>query len=129
MAQSTDAYTKGIQATTQDPAEAAIAQQSRMLQNVTAAITNGTWAGGLRKAAANNQWKNNSLQKGAQRIALGAQQALPKVTAHQNAIYPVNQQLQATVSQLPKGGTENALARVRAMLTAYAAFKASKATA
>ena len=126
MQQASEPYMKGIQATTVDPAEAAIAQQTRLVANFNAAINNGSWAGGLRASAAKGIWKANALSKGVARIGPGAQQAVPKVQAHAQAMFPVLQQLQATVASMPKGGTENALSRVRAMLTAMAQFKASK---
>lgn len=126
MAQAGDAYKKGVSATTQDPAEAAIAQQGRMLAGIQQAVGTGRWANGLRKAAAKGSWKAGALGKGADRLTSGALQAKPKMMEHAAAIYPVNQQLQQTLGGMAKGGKENAVARFRAMLDAYTAFKDAK---
>jgi hypothetical protein len=127
MAGAGDAYTKGIQSTTVDPAEAAIAQQPRMLSGIQQAVTSGRWAAGLRRAAAKGTWKTNAITKGAQRLATGALQAKQKMMEHATAIYPVNQDIRNTIATMAKGGTENAVARIRVMLQKYADFKAAKA--
>ena len=121
-----EAYKKGVQATTVDPAEAAIAQQSRMLSGVQQSITSGRWASGLRRSAAKGSWKAGAMAKGADRIATGAIAAKPKMLEHATAIFPINQDIRATVQSMPKGGVENAIARMRVMLTKYDAFKAAK---
>lgn len=126
MAQATEAYSKGVQSVTTDPAEAAVAQQSRLIQNFMASVNSGAWANGLRAAAAKGTWKANALSKGVARIGPGAAAAIPKMMAHQQSIFPVNQQLQAQLAQMPKGGKENAKARFSAMLDAYDQFKAAK---
>jgi hypothetical protein len=126
MGTASDAYKKGVAATTTDPAEAAIAEQGRMIAGIQSAVASGRWANGLRKAAAKGAWKAGALGKGADRLTSGAIAAKPKMMEHATAIYPVNQQLKQTLAGMPKGGKENAKQRFAAMLDAYDAFKQAK---
>ena len=58
----TQNWVDGIQNTPKDPTALAILQQASMLSNVTAAVTSGRWAAGLRRAG-KAKWQSNSLAK------------------------------------------------------------------
>lgn len=120
-----DAYKAGVQSVTEHPGDAAIAQQARMVNNLTAAVSSGKWAKGLKKQTL-EQWKQSAAQKGAERLANGANQAKSKMLAHATQVLPVLQDIQSTVKSMPKGGLENGLARARVAMQKMIEFKNGK---
>lgn len=125
MTQASQAYKDGIQSVQEHPGDAAIAQQSRMLQNLTQAVTSGKWAAGLKKQTL-EQWKQSAAQKGAERLATGAEKAKQKMMNHMTAVAPTLEAIKAKVRSMPKGGLENGMARARAAAELMIAFKQSK---
>lgn len=68
---------KGIDGVTDSPAEAAVAKQDKMLQNLTQAINDGKWASGLSKVTLQD-WKSKTKQKVQERLAGGVDGAMGK---------------------------------------------------
>jgi hypothetical protein len=110
-------FTAGVQAVTQSPAAAAATPQAEQLyiQGVQQSVTSGKRAAAL-QAVTLQQWQQATTQKGAARLASGAQAAQSKVQAFFTKQAPVYAAMKAAVSNMPKGGLVNAVARVQAAL-------------
>jgi hypothetical protein len=110
-------YTNGVQGYNGNPMQAAADQQALYLQNVTDAVNSGRMKAAL-LATPVATWKTNSTTKGAGRISAGAAAAQQKVVQHFQKFGPVYAAIKQQVSQMPKGGMANSLARVQAAITA-----------
>jgi hypothetical protein len=109
----------GVQAYSGDWASATTNQQSVMLQNVTTAISNGTWAAGVRRVGTTG-WKSRTVDKqasfGTGFTAGASRQA--------SAIAKILQAEASIVSSLPARGTfdQNKM-RATALMDALHALK------
>lgn len=114
-----DAYKAGISALTVSPTQLAAAPdaQQRYVDGVKQSVDSGRRAAKL-NAVDIGTYKQVTLAKGPARLASGAQAAQGKFQAFATKYAPVWQQIRATVSGMPKGGIDNALARVRASIEA-----------
>ncbi len=103
-------YSAGIQGYTGDWASATVAAQPQMLQNVTAAIQNGSWANGVQRAGT-TKWKQMSEAKapnysqgfmaGANNYAAAAAKLQPFLSSAVQALPPrgdINQNLQRSAA-------------------------------
>lgn len=105
-------YKNGVAGVTESPmAKAATADATaRYLSGVQQSVSNGKRAAAL-QAVSLQTWKDNATNKGATRLASGAQAAQSKVSAHFSKWMPIYQQVSDTVQAMPKGGMSNAQAR------------------
>ena len=78
---------KGIARVTTNPCEQAAAKADKMLAGITAAVTEGRWAAGLRRISL-EQWKDKATNIGAGRIATGIAGAKDKVIAFAEQLLP-----------------------------------------
>ena len=78
---------KGIDRVTENPCEKAAAKQDKMLMNLTASVTSGKWAGGLKRVSL-EAWKKNARDIGVNRIAAGIDGAKDKVVAFAEVLLP-----------------------------------------
>ncbi|GAI10692.1 unnamed protein product [marine sediment metagenome] len=78
---------KGIDRVTENPCEKAAAKQDKMLTNLTAAITAGKWAAGLKRVSL-EQWKKQARDIGVNRIAAGIDGAKAKVIDFAEVLLP-----------------------------------------
>lgn len=107
----------GVNRVTVAPGQSAAAAADRMLAGVTNSITNGTW----QKAVAGvslQQWQQSMINKGIPRLQQGTAQA---VATKQDKIAQLLQnvdQATASISNLPKGGLQQGIARATAYMTA-----------
>lgn len=99
MAQAGNKYTQGIQAVTQAPGQAAAANVNGYLQGV--ADNARKWQ--TKVAAVDlGTWQQAAINKGAPRLATGAQQAQPKYEAGLQRWWPVFTNIVAQVDAMPK---------------------------
>lgn len=110
---STDDITRGVQSVTEAPGAAAARQKTLWLSRITASADK--WARRV-SAVSLADWQSAMVQKGIPRIAEGASQAQPKVTAFMADFLPYVEQGAATVRAMPKGGVEQGIARAAAMI-------------
>lgn len=110
-------YTQGIQGVTQSPGAAAATDQAlaRYQAGCAASVASGKRAASLQYSL--QSWQQAAIQKGAPRLASGAQMALPKFQAFAQKWAPIYQQASAAAHALPKGGLGNAMARVQATIS------------
>jgi hypothetical protein len=112
--------TNGVNNTTKDPIQLAIAAIPTMVANFQAAASQGRIQSGLQKSS-KAAWQQAMIKKGIPNLAAGTAQAMPKVAAKlQSIIASVNQ----AVAQLPPRGTlQQNLQRANQFATAMAATK------
>lgn len=105
-------YKDGIAKVTDSPMAKAASAQSQALyaQNTAAAVSSGRMAAAL-NAVPLQRWKENASNKGAARLASGAQAAQQKMQSHFQTWGPRYDQVSQAVAALPKGGVVNAQAR------------------
>lgn len=114
-------YSDGINNTTVDVAQRAIAQQGALLAGFTQAVTSGEWARRL-AAVGTAGWKAASVAKAAN-YGTGATAGLPKYQSFAQQAQPVWAQLSAGIDGMASGGKANALARVGAWIDGMQSFK------
>lgn len=113
----TQAIQAGVAAVTVAPGAAAARQKSVWMQNTQASADK--WARNVGSVQLGD-WQNSMNTKGIPRIASGATEAVPKMTAFLQAFIP---HVEAGVRQLPARGTlENNIARMVAMVRHNAQF-------
>lgn len=78
---------KGIDRVTENPCEKAAAKQDKMLTNLTAAVSSGKWAAGLKRVTL-PQWKAKARDIGVNRIAAGIDGAKEKVIGFAEVLLP-----------------------------------------
>lgn len=108
-------FVEGVQNTSKDPTALAIAQQNKMLANVTAAITSGRYARGLSRVGKAG-WQQATVAKAAN-YSVGIQAGASKYEA---AIGPVLSQiatLQGQLQSMPRATFQDSLARMVAFST------------
>lgn len=108
-------FVEGVQNTSKDPTALAIAQQSKMLANVTAAITSGRYARGLSRVGKAG-WQQATVAKAAN-YSVGIQAGASKYEA---AIGPVLSQiatLQSQLASMPRATFQDSINRMVAFST------------
>lgn len=105
-------YKDGVQGVTESPmAKAATPDATqRYLNGIQQSVTSGRRQQAL-QAVPLQRWKDNTINKGAQRLASGAQAAADKVRTHFQKWTPIYQQVSDSIAAMPKGGVANAQAR------------------
>lgn len=77
----------GIDRVVENPCEKAAAKQDKMLTNLTAAVTSGKWASGLKRVSLED-WKRKARDIGVNRIAAGIDGAKEKVISFAEVLLP-----------------------------------------
>jgi len=90
----------GVNAVTTNPAQQAIAKEAKLLNNVTEAITSGKWRRGM-AAVTLEGWKQAMIQKGAPRVAAGAQAAQTKSEQFYAELLPYQDSLKSKLASMP----------------------------
>ena len=91
---------RGIDRVTESPTEKAAAKQDKMLTNLTAAVTSGKWAKGLKRVSLED-WKRKARDIGVNRIAAGIDGAKDKVIAFAEVLLPHIDRGKAKISAMP----------------------------
>jgi hypothetical protein len=105
----------GIDNVTESPMQKAAQQQTKMLTNLTTAITSGRWANGLNSVTLAD-WKNVTKSKVASSLAAGVDNAKNKHLKFANyLVNTVNGGLNA-ISQMPRMTIDDNIARATAMM-------------
>lgn len=124
LTQSTADIERGVNAVTESPMEKAIAKKDKAIQNYQAAMNSGKWEAGLRRVSL-QQWKNDTINKGIQRITAGANAAQPKVAAFMGELLPYQQNLKAEIDALPDNTLEDSIQRMTTWTRGMANFRRS----
>jgi len=78
---------RGIDRVTENPCEKAALKQDKMLSNLTAAVSSGKWAAGLKRVSL-EEWKKKARDIGVNRIAAGIDGAKDKVVTFAEVLLP-----------------------------------------
>lgn len=116
------AFTDGVQNTTVDVVARAVAQESVLLSNFTAAVTSGRWAAALTASGGTQNWKTKTVAK-AQNYGTGIAAAKPKFLAAMSKLLPYIQQGQTMIDSMPSGSIAASKARATAWIDYMAAGK------
>lgn len=103
---------KGVMNTDKDQAANAIKQKDYMIQRHREAMDRGDWERNLR-ASGHAGWQKGMIEKGVNNIIPGVDSAQDKIKASLEAGLINGKSVQDAVKDMPKGGVENATARVR----------------
>lgn len=122
LGQSAQRISDGVDAVTQSPAQAAIKNKAKMVQNFTAAVNNGKWETNLGKISLQD-WQQSMKTKGIPRIASGAQAANGKMAAFAAKLLPFQQTLQAKVKAMPNMTLPDNIARMTTWVTGMSQFQ------
>jgi len=106
---------KGLDSVSEDPGAKAVAKQDKMLANLTARITDGTWAKRRLKVGL-SEWRDKTKKKVSERMAGGVDGAMNKrkefdswLVGKLNAVLP-------EISAMPDMTLEDSVARVRRLM-------------
>lgn len=124
-------YIQGVNAVTESPmaAAATTAKLDYYRRRCEESVTSGYRARRL-LAVPLSRYKENAVNIGAPRIQSGADKGVPKMQAFAARFLPVYAQIKQRVRQMPSGGIDEALAKVRVsieMLQAAAGKRAGAA--
>jgi len=118
----------GVQAVTRSPTDAAAARQDAYVAGVERAAASGKWRRGLQRVTLQD-WQGAMLGKGIQRIATGAQAAIPKMESFMGEWLPYMAGLQTKLQSMPRGDLNTNIARMVAAVEYNAQFQRSGAGA
>ena len=113
---------KGIDRVTENPCEKAAAKQDKMLTNLTAAVSNGKWAAGLKRVSL-EEWKHKARDIGVNRIAAGIDGAKTKTTAFFEQLLPHIDREKAKIAAMPDVTLDDNINRMTSFVRGMANFK------
>ena len=113
---------KGIDRVTESPTEKAAAKQDKMLTNLTAAVSSGRWAAGLKRVSL-DEWKKKARDVGVNRIAAGIDAAKDKVIDFANQILPYIDRAQSEIANMPDVTLDDNINRMNTFVRRMAQFK------
>jgi len=113
---------KGIDRVTENPCEKAAAKQDKMLTNLTASISNGKWAAGLKRVSLED-WKKKARDIGVNRIAAGIDGAKDKVTAFAEVLLPHIDRGQEKIKAMPDITLDDSINRMTTFVRHMATMK------
>jgi hypothetical protein len=109
-AAATPEYQAGIQRVTQAPGQAAAAKEQKYQAGVQAAVTSGKWRRNV-GAVSLQSWQESAMNKGAQRLASGAQAAQSKMAAAGARILPMIDAVKSEVDRMPDNTVEDRISK------------------
>jgi len=115
---------RGIDRVTESPTEKAAAKQDKMLTNLTAAVSSGKWAAGLKRVTL-DEWKKKARDVGVNRIAAGIDAAKDKVIDFANQILPYIDRAQSEIANMPDVTLDDNINRMNTFVRRMAQFKRS----
>ena len=119
---STEEIKQGVMATTENPAEKAIAKQDKMIANLTTAVQDGKWAAGLKKVSLAD-WQSKMINKGIGRISAGIDAAHDKVVDFAEQLLPHVASGQAKIASMPDLTLDDNLNRMTEFARHMSKFK------
>ena len=111
----------GINKVTIAPSLQAVAKQSKMIANLTASVSNGTWANRL-KAVDLTSWKDKMINKGIPRVSGGLDAAVGKVADFASQLLPAIDSAVAKVSAMPDLTIDDSISRASTFIREMSKF-------
>jgi len=112
----------GIDRVTENPCEKAAAKQDKMLTNLTASVSSGKWAAGLKRVTL-DEWKTKARDIGVNRIAAGIDGAKDKVVAFADQLLPHIDRGTAAIKSMPDTTLDDNINRMTTFARHMAGFK------
>jgi hypothetical protein len=113
---------KGIDRVTESPTAKAASKQDKMLTNLTASVTSGKWAAGLKRVSLED-WKRNARDIGVNRIAAGIDGAKDKVVAFAEELLPHIDRQMEKIKTMPDVTLDDNINRMTTFIRGMATFK------
>lgn len=117
-------FTEGVQATTKDPTQLAIAAQAKLLAGFNDAVQSGRWQRNL-AAVGQGGWKSATLAK-ANNYSTGIAAGTQKYQQAMQTWLPIIESAASQVQSMPNNSFADSLARMNAMATALHNAKLSR---
>jgi len=121
LGNSTERIRIGVESVTESPTAKAAKQKAKYIAGVTKAANDGTWERGLLRVTLQD-WKDAFLSKGLDRIASGANAAIPKMEAFYSKLFPFQNNLLTKIDAMPDVTLEHSIARSTAWIRGMADF-------
>jgi len=118
----TEDMRRGIDRVTENPCEKAAAKQDKMLTNLTASVTNGKWAAGLKRVSLED-WKKKARDIGVNRVAAGIDGAKDKTIAFAEQLLPHIDREKAKIAAMPDVTLDDNINRMTSFIRGMAGFK------
>jgi hypothetical protein len=112
----------GVNAVTVNPAQQAIAKESKLLQNITESITSGKWRRGM-QAVTLDGWKQAMITKGSPRVAAGAQAAQTKAEQFYAELLPYQDQIKTKLQSMPDMTLQDNIQKAVTWMTDMSKFR------
>ncbi|MHB1425976.1 MAG: hypothetical protein ACYC3I_22660 [Gemmataceae bacterium] len=109
LGQAQQSYTDGINRMDETPGQAANRQKDAYLQGVQQAVASGSFEAGNNSYTL-QYYKTQAIQKGAARLASGAQASVGRMQTFFQNLAPVLSEVQSTLQQNPRGSYEQNMA-------------------
>lgn len=116
---------KGIDRVTANPCDLAAAKQDKMLTNLTASISSGKWAAGLKRVSL-EEWKRKARDIGVNRIAAGIDGAKEKTIAFAEELLPHIDRQKAKIAAMPDVTLDDNINRMTSFIRGMSEFKRTK---
>lgn len=113
---------RGVNAVNEAPSARAVRQQQKLLSNFTASVTSGKWAANTSKVTLED-WRSAMLNKGVNRIATGANEAVSKVAEFGQRLLTYQNAQLPTVQKMPSTNLAETKARMNAWFDIMSKFK------
>ena len=124
MAAAGDNMKNGVNAVTQNPAEAAAAAKDRWVAGIQKAAAAGKFEQGLANTTLQS-WQKAMINKGIPNMQTGAREAQTKVQTFLSQLLPYTSDVSAKVKAMPKGTLSDSINRATAAITMMAQFRKS----
>lgn len=121
----TEDMRKGIDKVTESPTDKAAANQDKMLTRLTAAVSSGKWAAGLKRVSLDD-WKKKARDVGVNRVAAGIDAAKDKVTAFADELLPHIDRQKQKIASMPSMTLDDNINRMNTFIRGMADFKRTK---
>jgi len=125
LGQSAEKVKAGVARVTENPMAKAAANEDKWFAGVQRAKSEGRFKRGLMKTSLED-WQRSIIEKGADRIAAGAAQAVPKMTAFFDKALPYMDNLKKEIDKMPSTTLEDNIARSAAWQRKMAQFDNTK---
>jgi len=112
----------GVNNVTVNPAQQAIAKEQKLITNWNASINEGKWKRGMQTVTLEG-WKQSMIQKGAPRVAAGAQAAQGKMEAFYSELLPYQDALQSKLANMPDITLEDSINKAVEWMRGMSKFK------
>lgn len=113
---------RGIDRVTESPTDKAASKQDKMLTNLTAAVSSGKWAAGLKRVSL-DEWKRKARDVGVNRVAAGIDAAKDKVVSFAEALLPHIDRSKAKLAGMADVTLDDNINRMTTFIREMATFR------